>query len=64
MEKIMPSFEYEPLVLSPKPKTSNEEENKGDTDGVTPLGIRLVDELKYRGGGKDSTKKEDVEQIL
>jgi len=34
MEKVMPAFEYEPLVLSPKPKTSNEEENKGDIDGV------------------------------
>jgi hypothetical protein len=64
MEKVMPSFEYEPLVLSPEPKTSNEEENKGDTNGVTPLGVRLVDELGYRGGGKDSTEREDVEQIL
>jgi hypothetical protein len=36
MEKVMPSFEYEPLVLSPKLETSNEEENRGDTYGVGP----------------------------
>jgi hypothetical protein len=36
IEKIMPSFEYEPLVLSPKLETSNEEEKKGDTNGATP----------------------------
>jgi hypothetical protein len=28
MEKVMPSFEYEPFVLSQEPKTSNEEEEK------------------------------------
>jgi hypothetical protein len=32
----MPSFEYDPLILFPKPKTSNEEEDKGDTNGVGP----------------------------
>jgi hypothetical protein len=30
MEKVMPSFEYEPLVLFLGPKTSYEEENRGD----------------------------------
>ncbi len=30
----MPSFKYEPLVLFPKPKISDEEEDKGDTDGA------------------------------
>jgi len=64
MEKVMSSFEYEPLVPFPKPKTSNEEENKGDIDGVTPLGIRVVDDPGYRRGGKDNIKTEDVEQIL
>jgi hypothetical protein len=29
----MPSFEYEPLVLSPKLETSNEEKGRGDTWG-------------------------------
>jgi hypothetical protein len=27
-EKIMPLFKYEPLILFPKPKTLDEEENK------------------------------------
>ncbi len=34
MEKVMPSFEYEPFVLSPKPKISNEEEERGNKDGA------------------------------
>ncbi len=42
MEKVMPSFEYEPLVLSPKQEISNEEEDKGDTNGVGPSNIRVV----------------------
>ncbi len=34
----MQSFEYEPLVLFLELKISDEEENKGDTDGARPLG--------------------------
>jgi hypothetical protein len=34
MEKVMPSFEYEPLILYPKPKTLNEEEDRVDTYGA------------------------------
>jgi hypothetical protein len=34
MEKIMPSFEYEPLVLSLELNTLNEEEDKRDIDGA------------------------------
>jgi hypothetical protein len=34
MEKFMPSFEYELLLLSPEPKTSDEEKDKENTDGV------------------------------
>jgi hypothetical protein len=30
MKKIMPLFEYEPLVLSQEPETSNEKEERGD----------------------------------
>ncbi len=30
----MPSFEYEPLVLSLEPKTLDEEEDKRDIDGA------------------------------
>ncbi len=33
MEKVMPSFEYEPLVLSLELETLDEEENKRDTMG-------------------------------
>ncbi len=33
MGKVMPSFEYEPLVFSPKPQTLDEEEDKGDHQG-------------------------------
>jgi hypothetical protein len=32
----MPLFEYEPLVLSLEPETSNEGEDKGDTNGAGP----------------------------
>ncbi len=39
----MPSFEYEPLILSPKLETSNEED-KRDTNGVGPLGIKVIKE--------------------
>jgi hypothetical protein len=44
MEKVMPLFEYEALILSPEPKTLNEEEDKGDTYGIGPLGTRIVEE--------------------
>jgi hypothetical protein len=36
MEKVMPTFEYDPLVLSLELKTLDEEEDKGDTSGVRP----------------------------
>jgi len=34
MEKVMPTFEYEPLILSPKPKTLDEEEDRRNVDGA------------------------------
>jgi len=42
-ERIMPSFEYEPLVLSLEPKTSNEEKDRRDTDGARPPGTKVVE---------------------
>jgi hypothetical protein len=60
-KKVMPSFEYEPFVLSPKPKTSNEEEERRNKDGAKPLSKKVTEELKNLKGGKDSPKKEDVE---
>ncbi len=57
----MPTFEYEPLVLFLEPKTSNEEEDKGDIGGVGPLGTRTAEEepVDLRGG-KESSNKEVV----
>jgi hypothetical protein len=28
MEKVIPSFQYEPLIFTPKPKSLNEEEER------------------------------------
>jgi hypothetical protein len=42
MEKVMPSFEYEPLVLFLELEILDEEENKKDTNGVGPLGTKVV----------------------
>ncbi len=60
----MPAFDYELVVLSPKLETSNEGKNIGDTNGVGPLGIGVQEELGDLRGGKDSPKRENVEQIL
>jgi hypothetical protein len=57
MEKVMPSFEYEPLVLPPKRETSNEEEDRGDTYGVGPSNIKVVEEPRNLKGRKDSPKR-------
>ncbi len=55
----MPSFEYEPLILFPEPKTSNEVEDKGDTNGVGPSCTKTSkQELGDLRGGKDSLKRE------
>ncbi len=42
MEKVMPLFEYEPFVMSPKLNTLDEEEERGDTDGVGPSGTKVT----------------------
>jgi hypothetical protein len=64
MEKVMPSFEYEPLVMSPKLKTSNEEKDRGDTNGVRPLGIIVAKEPRNLIRGKDSLEREAIEHTL
>ncbi len=61
MEKIMPSFEYEPLVLSLELNTLNEEEDKRDIDGAWPLGTRIIEEPRNLRGGKKSHEKEASE---
>ncbi len=66
----MPEFEYEPLIFSLEPETSYEEEDRGDINGVGPLGTRTTEkELGDFKGGKESPNKEVVsrhalEQIL
>jgi hypothetical protein len=44
MGKVIPSFQYEPLVLSPKLETSNEEKYKGNTNGAIPSSARTKEE--------------------
>ncbi len=59
MAMIIPSFQYEPLILTPKPKTLDKEKERGNTDGVGPLGTRTKkEELTNLRRGKDSPHKE------
>jgi hypothetical protein len=44
MEKVIPSFQCEPLVLSPKLETSYEEKDKGNTNGVRPSSARTKED--------------------
>jgi hypothetical protein len=64
MEKVMTLFEYEPLVVSLEPKISNEEKDIGDTNGVGPLGTKVVKQPRDFRGGKDSLEREVVEHTL
>ncbi len=57
----MPSFEYEPLVLSLEPKTSNKEKDRGNIDRARPLGIKATEEPGHLKGGKDSHEREAAE---
>jgi hypothetical protein len=43
MKNVMPSFEYEPLVLFLELDTLDEEEDKRDIDGVVPSNIKVVE---------------------
>jgi len=55
MEMVIPSFQYEPIIFTLKPETSDEEEEKGNIDGVRPSSIKAEkDELANFKGGKDS----------
>ncbi len=40
MEKVISSFQYEPLIFTPKLETSDEEEKKGNINGVGPSSIK------------------------
>jgi hypothetical protein len=52
MEKVIPSFLYEPLVLTLERETSYEEEKGGNSDGAGPLETRTKEEkpTNLRGG--------------
>jgi hypothetical protein len=59
MEKDIPSFEYEPSILSLEPKTSNEEKNKGNIDGAGLSSTRIEkEEPRDLRGGKDSLQRQ------
>jgi hypothetical protein len=47
--------------LFPKPKTLDEEKDRGDMDGVGPLGTRIAEEPRNFRGGKDSPEREAIE---
>jgi hypothetical protein len=44
MEKVIPSFQYEPLDFILELETSNEGEERGNTNGAGPLGIITEEE--------------------
>jgi hypothetical protein len=52
MEKVIPSFQYEPLLFILKPKTSNEEEERENTNGAGSLGTIIKEEepIDLKGG--------------
>jgi hypothetical protein len=59
MEKVIPSFQYELLVLTPKLETLDEEKESGHTNGVRPSKIRIEgEEPTYVKGGRDSSQRE------
>jgi hypothetical protein len=70
-KKIMPTFEYEPLVCSVERETSDKEEHIEDTGGVGPSSTRITEEERWDlRGGKESLNGKVVggtyalEQIL
>ncbi len=58
MEKVLLAFEYEFLVLFPKPKTLDKEE-RGNINGARPSNITTTEEeLGDQKGGRDNPKRE------
>lgn len=61
MEKVMPTFECEPLVLFPELETLDEEKDRGDTGGARPSTIRTPEEEpRDLRGGKENPNKEAI----
>ncbi len=56
MEKVIPFFNYEPLILILESETLDEEEERGQTNDAKPSKIRTIEEeLVNPNGGKDSS---------
>ncbi len=53
MEKVIPLLQYEPLALTLKLKTSNEEEERGQTNG--PSETKITEEPIDLRGRRDSS---------
>ncbi len=59
MKKVISSFQYEPLILTLESKTSDEEEKRGNTNGVGPSCIRTKKGVPSNfKGGKDNAQRE------
>jgi hypothetical protein len=59
MEKVIPLFQYELIVLIPKPKTLDEEEEKENTNGAKPSRIRIeMEELANVKERRDNFHRE------
>jgi hypothetical protein len=59
MEKVIPSFQYELLIRTPKPKTLDEEKERRQIDGAGPSERTIEQELVDLRGGRDRFQKED-----
>jgi hypothetical protein len=56
MEKVIPFFHYEPLILILESETLEEENKKGQINDAKPSKIRTIEEeLVNLSGGKDSS---------
>jgi len=59
MERVIPSFQYEPLVFTPKLETSDEEKERGNIDGGGLSSTKAEEEEPTNlKGKKDSPQKE------
>jgi hypothetical protein len=63
-KKVMPLFEYEPLVLFLEPETSNDEEDERDIDGARPSCTRVAKKPRDLIKTKDSLEKEVTKHTL
>jgi hypothetical protein len=57
MEKVMPLYEYEPLVLFLEPEISNEKKEKGGIERARPSNTKVVEEPKNLIGGRIALRR-------